>query len=122
MIQLIMQDVIGMSYHGVTASSFSSSSSSTSTTGTGGEGLERINSQDQENKMDTTDALKDGREDVDGKEVVPQDSGGGLGNDKSEREAGGDKDSSDGNSDSANFKIELLKVLTHLDGISPHQF
>lgn len=113
MIQLIMQDVVGMTSHGMS-----------------GGGLVRINSQDSEGKIDRDgkDACtKDGRgrDGLEGKELASCGSSGFSksleidsernGNEierKSSKEvvAISEKDAIEGNMDTCNLKIELLKV------------
>jgi hypothetical protein len=91
MIQLVMQDVIGMTSHGI------------STFTTQGGALERTTSQDREVEKDKEGESKDGYSRIDSEERTGEDF-----------EKGGkrdvDKDSSSGLSDASGLRIELLKV------------
>jgi hypothetical protein len=117
MILLIMQDVIGMTCHGINTSSSSSSSSSASSATQGG-GLERTISQERESRDAPEGAERDADRDRDreGKEGSSRIEAEERGGDDLERgrkrdALGSDKDSSLGQSDAAsNLKIELLKV------------
>ena len=115
MILLIMQDVIGMTCHGI------NTSSSTSSAAQGG-GLERTTSQDREGRDPSegierdTDIERDRDKERDSKEGSSRIESEERGGDDLERgrkrdPLGSDKDSLVGQSDAAsNLKIELLKV------------
>ena len=106
MIQLIMQDVIGMTSHGITSSTSSSSS--------GGALLERTLSHDNEKPDSDNSKEKDeARERETPRETLREtprglEDGGGDELDRSGK--GDDKDAINGQSDASNLKIELLKV------------
>jgi hypothetical protein len=119
MILLIMQDVIGMTCHGInTSSSSSSSSSSSASSATQGGGLERTISQDRESRDAPEGAERDAdrdrdRESKEGSSRIEAEERGGddLERGRKRDPLGSDKDSSLGQSDAAsNLKIELLKV------------
>ena len=94
MIQLVMQDVIGMTSHGI----------STFTTQPLGGSLERISSQDRDGEKDKEGESKDGYSRIDAEERAGEDL------EKSgKRDL--DKDSSSVLSDASGLRIELLKVL-----------
>ena len=115
MILLIMQDVIGMTCHGINTSSSSSSSASSATQGGG---LERTISQDRESRDAPEGAERDADRDRDrdskgGSSRIEAEERGGddLERGRKRDPLGSDKDSSLGQSDAAsNLKIELLKV------------
>lgn len=117
MILLIMQDVIGMTCHGINTSSSSSSSASASSA-TQGSGLERTISQDRESRDAPEGAERDADRDRDkeskeGSSRIEAEERGGddLERGRKRDPLGSDKDSSLGQSDAAsNLKIELLKV------------
>lgn len=99
MIQLIMQDVVGMSSPGMMA-------------GSGGGALVKINSQDSESKLykDGKAVNKDGREGSEGSMDIERN-----GNEierKSSKDGGvvKEKDATEESADTYNLKIELLKV------------
>lgn len=114
MILLIMQDVIGMTCHGINTSSSSSSASSA----TQGGGLERTISQDRESRDATEGAERDADRDRDrdskeGSSRIDAEERGGddLERGRKRDPLGSEKDSLLGQSDAAsNLKIELLKV------------
>ena len=119
MILLIMQDVIGMTCHGI-----NNSSSTSSAAQGGGGGLERTTSQDREGRDPSegierdTDRERDRerereRESKEGSSRIESEERGGddLERGRKRDPLGSDKDSLVGQSDAAsNLKIELLKV------------